>query len=89
MSFCLLRHVGVECFGMKQDFGWDRYHNSKREVVGQKIAELEKTPILLATAATFHPVPPEFQERLRDSIAKARTLYYITLYHITLCHITL
>ena len=68
-----MRHIGTECFGMKMDFGWDRYHNAKRENVPLKISLLEQTPVILGSATTFHPVPPEFQQRLHTSIAKARS----------------
>jgi hypothetical protein len=72
VAFCLMRHVGTACFGMKMDFGWDRYHNSKRENVGMKLDLLEQTPAKYAAATTFHPVPPVFQSRIYDSIQKFR-----------------
>lgn len=72
MAFCVSRHAAVGCTGMKRDFGWDRYHNAKREMVPMKIQKLEQDPVLLATATSFHPVPPTFQARIHSFIAKVR-----------------
>ena len=72
VAFCLMRHVGIQCFGMKNEFGWDRYHNTKRERVPEKLDLLEKLPIRYAAATTFHPVPPDFQSRIAASIKQFR-----------------
>jgi len=72
MSFCLLRHAAVSCTGMKGDFGWDRYHNAKREMVASKLDALEKIPVTLGSALSFHPAPPQFQSRIHGILTKLR-----------------
>lgn len=72
MAFCLLRHSGVGCTGMKGDFGWDRYHNAKRDKVAMKLDALEATPAKLASAISFHPVPPVYQLRISNTLTKLR-----------------
>lgn len=72
VAFCLMRHAASHCIGMKKNFGWDRYHNSKRDMVGKKLDALEKTPIVLGTAISFHPVPPEYQHRIYNKLKEIR-----------------
>jgi hypothetical protein len=70
LSYCLMHHAAVNCMGMKQDFGWDRYHNPKRAMVPAKLKALENTPVMFAMGVSFHPVPADFQHiihtRLRE-----------------------
>jgi hypothetical protein len=72
VAYCLMRNAATECFGMKSHFGWDRYHNTKREQVGNKLDLLESNPIMYGSATTFHPVPPQFQSRVYNSISQYR-----------------
>ena len=72
VAFCLMRHAASHCIGMKKNFGWDRYHNAKRDMVGKKLDVLEQTPIILGTAISFHPVPPEFQHRIYTKLNEIR-----------------
>jgi hypothetical protein len=72
VEFCMMRHAANKCIGMKKEFGWDRYHNAKRDKVAMKLDNLEKIPVILGTASTFHPVPPAFQQRIYDTISRIR-----------------
>lgn len=64
VAFCLMRHAASHCIGMKPHFGWDRYHNVKREQVPAKLANLEHTPLRYAMGVSFHPVPEPYQASL-------------------------
>lgn len=75
LSYCLMKYAAVNCIGLKQDFGWDRYHNAQRDKVGSKLENLERKPLEFAMGVTFHPVPPQYQAVIHDRLQALRSQY--------------
>ena len=73
--FELFLSVGIKCKGMQQAFSWDIFQNAHGPNAAKKLEMVNLTlgPSELGAAVTIHPVPPDLQQRVHDTITGFRS----------------
>lgn len=75
VAYCFLKHTGIKCKGMQQAFSWDIFQNAHGPNAAKKLEMVNLTlgPSELGAAVTIHPVPPDLQQRVHDTITGFRS----------------